>query len=51
MKKTAKKLKLHFETLHTLERPALAAVAGGAEEAETPTFNCAFQAMDGYVRG
>jgi hypothetical protein len=52
MKKSAKKLKLHSETLRTLERPALAAVMGGAEETEAPTqVSCAFNAMDGYVRG
>jgi len=51
MKKAAKKLKLHRETLHTLEKPALAAVVGGAEETETPSSNCPFNAMDGYIRG
>jgi hypothetical protein len=53
MKKTVRKLKLQRETLQTLERPELQNVGGGAStpDATCGSCQCAFGAMDGYIRG
>lgn len=53
MKKSPTKPKLGRETLRILQRPDLRVVLGG-EEGETQdcqTNACAFNAMDGYIRG